>query len=177
MAKSHRLRLKDFHRAFLVREFACFSTPMEAADALKQEFGIEISPQGAQHYDVKSVGGKKAAKKWHELTEFAREAFLDDVKARIPESYKSVRIQELARASRIFKKRSNYLAMANMLERIAKEMGNIHTNRYEFTGKDRGPIKFAAIDDMTDDQIDQELRRIFKVGDGARVQPPPESEQ
>ena len=174
---SSKKKLKDFHRAFLVMEFACYSTPMEAADALKDEFGIEISPQGAQHYDVtKGQGKRQAAQKWHELFAVCRGAFLEDTKTRIPETHKAVRIQELAKASRAFKKSKNYMAMAAMLERIAKEVGNVHTNWREFTGKDRGPIKFQNIDDMTDDQIDAEIRRILKI-DGADVHPAPESTQ
>ena len=106
----------------------------------------------------------------------ARAAFLEHVSNEVPEAHKAFRIQQLARASRIFKQNKNYLAMANMLERIAKEMGNVHTNRHEFTGKGGGPIKFAEVDDMTDDQIDAELKRILNM-DGARVQPAPESKQ
>lgn len=177
MAKSHRAKLKDFHRAFLVAEFACFASPTEAAYALKQEFGREITPQGAQHYDVTSGAGKRAAPKWRELFAVARKAFLDDVQQRIPEVHKAVRIQELAKASRKFKASKNYLAMANMLERIAKEVGNVHTNRREFTGKDGGPIKYQDVDTMTDDQIDEELRRIFKIDDGADVHPALETKQ
>ncbi len=33
MAKTTK-KLNDYHRSFLVREFACFSTPMQAAEAL-----------------------------------------------------------------------------------------------------------------------------------------------
>ena len=174
--KSHKPKLKDLHRAFLVMEFACFSTPMQAADALKQEFGIEISPQGAQHYDVTSGAGRQAAKKWHDLFAVSRQAFLDDVEARVPESFKSVRVQELARASRIFKKRGNFMAMAAMLERIAKEMGDVHTNRREYTGKDGGAIKYQDVETMTDEQIDQELKQIFGIKD-ADVHKAPDSEQ
>ena len=160
MAKTAK-KLEDHHRAFLVAEFACFATPMEAADALREEYGIEITPQSAQHYDATSDAGRQAAKKWHELFDVSRQAFLDDVVARIPEAHKSVRIQELARASRIFKKRGNFMAMAAILERIAKEVGGAFTNRREVTGKDRGPIKYSEIATMTDEQIDLELKQIF----------------
>ena len=124
MAQSHAAKLKDYHRAFLVQQFACFSTPMDAADALRQEYGIEIAPQSAQHYDATSHAGSKAAKKWIELFGVARKAFLEDVETRVPEAYKAVRIHELAKASRKFKKSGNYMAMADMFERIAKESGN-----------------------------------------------------
>ena len=166
MAKSHAKKLKDYHRAFLVREFACFSTPMEAADALRQEYGIEIAPQSAQHYDATSFAGSRAAKKWIELFGVARTAFLEDVETRVPEAYKAVRIHELAKASRKFKKNGNYMAMADMFERIAKESGNVHTNRREFTGKDSGPIKVEAVSDMTDAQIDAELTRLWAKAHG-----------
>ncbi len=176
MAKTTK-KLRDHHRAFLVREFACFATPMEAADALREEYGIEIAPQSAQHYDATSGAGSDAAKKWHDLFDVSRQAFLDEVSERIPHAHKAVRIKKLARASDAFEKSKNYMAMARMLEQIAKEVGNVHTNRHEFTGKDRGAIQFAEVGDMTDDQIDQELRRLLNVGDGARVQPVPDSEQ
>ncbi len=166
MAKSHAKKLKDYHRAFLVREFACFSTPMEAADALRQEYGIEIAPQSAQHYDATSFAGSRAAKKWIELFGVARTAFLEDVETRVPEAYKAVRIHELAKASRTFKKKGNYMAMAQMLVLIAKEMGNVHTNRREFTGKDRGPIQVSAVSEMTDEQIDAELNRLWDKAHG-----------
>ena len=94
----------------------------------------------------------------------------------IPESNKAVRVQELAIAARHFKARGNYIAMANMLERIAKEMGNVYSNRREFTGKDRGPIKYQDIETMTDEQIDQELKQILGIKD-ADVHKAPGSEQ
>ena len=129
-----------------------------------------------ERYDPHKHAGRRIAQKWKDLFEHTRQAFLDDVAARIPEAYRSVRVQELARASRIFKKRSNYLAMASMLERIAKEMGGSFTNRRELTGKSAGPIQYEDVNTMTDDEIDQELRRLLNV-DGARVQPVPDSEQ
>ena len=160
MAKTTK-KLRDVHRAFLVREFACFATPMEAADALREEYGIEIAPQSAQHYDATSGAGSDAAKKWHDLFDVSRQAFLDEVSERIPHAHKAVRIKKLARASDAFEKSKNYMAMARMLEQIAREMGAAFTNRREFTGKDRGPIKYQDVETMTDEQLDQELERIL----------------
>ena len=174
MAKTTK-KLKDHHRAFLVREFACFATPMEAADALREEYGVEIAPQSAQHYDATSGAGSDAAKKWHDLFDVSRQAFLDDVKNRVPHAYKAVRIKKLARASDAFERQKNYMAMARMLEQIAKEVGNVHTNRHEFTGKDGGAIKFQDVGDMTDEQIADELRS-YGI-DPANVHPPNETKQ
>ncbi len=105
----------------------------------------------------------------HELFGRARKAFLEDVKSRIPHAHKALRIKKLARASDAFEKSKNYIAMARMLEQIAKEVGNVHTNRREFTGKDRGPIKYQDIETMTDEQIEDELKQIFAQSGHALV--------
>ena len=60
-----------------------------------------------------------------------------------------------------YKGQGNYMAMADMLERIAKEVGNVHTNRREFTGKDQGPIKYQDVETMTEEQIEDELKQIL----------------
>ncbi len=157
MGIKHKAKLTDITRAFLVREMACFASPKEAADAIKEKFGIDITPQGAEHYDATKVAGQDVAKKWQELFALTREAFLDDVKRSVPFANKSVRIRELARAAQIYKQSKNYMAMARVLEQIAKEVGNVHTNRREFTGKDGGPIRYADVGEMTDEQIYAEL--------------------
>ena len=82
--KSHKAKLDDVHRAFIVRELACFASPKEATEALKQEFGIEISPQAAEHYDPTKAAGKQSSKKWHEPFRLAREAFLEQVQVNRP---------------------------------------------------------------------------------------------
>ena len=159
MAKTAK-KLKDHHRTFLVREFACFATPTEAADALREEFSIVITPQAAQHYDATSHAGTQAAKRWHELFDAFRMGYLTDIASTVPEAHKAVRIHKLARASRAYGKKGNYVGMADMLERIAKEVGNVHTNRRELTGKGGGPIKYQDVETMTPDQIDAELREL-----------------
>ena len=159
MTKRKTKTLKDHHRAFLVKEFACFSSPAEAVNALKEEFGVEISPQGAQHYDATSSAGRQAAKKWHELFDVAREAFLEHVETRIPHAHKAVRIRKLARAADTFEQHGNYVAMASMLEKVAKELGNAYTNRFEHTGKSGGPIQYQPVDTMSEEQVDEELRQ------------------
>ena len=75
----------------------------------------------------------------------------------------------MAKAADYFEHAGNYMAMASMLERIAKEMGNVHTNRREFTGRDQGPIKYSEIADMTDEQLDQDIKRLLAQSGHALV--------
>ncbi len=91
---------------------------------------------------------------------------LTDVEKAVPHAHKAVRIKKLARASDAFESRGNYVAMAAMLEKIARELGNVHTNRREFTGKDQGPIKVESVANMTDEQIDAELERLWGIASG-----------
>ena len=170
MAKK-RKGLSDVHRIFLIREMACYSSPGEAADALKEIYGVEITPQGAQYYNPETRIGRELAKKWVSLFETTRAAFLKHITEEVPEAHKAVRVRELARASRRFKRSGNYVAMADMFERIAKEMGNVHTNRREFTGKDRGPVQFEDVSMMTDEQIAAELDELLRRKDPASVHP------
>ena len=48
--------------------------------------------------------------------------------------------------------------MGRMLEMIAKEIVGAFTNKHELTGAHGGPIRYADIGDMTDEQIYAELR-------------------
>ena len=152
--------LTDIHRSFIVQQVACFLSPSETAAAVNEEFGITVSRQAMERYDPNKRAGQRIAQRWKELFALARQAFLEEVQASIPLAHKAVRIKELARAANSFKASKNYLAMARMLEQIAKEVGNVHTNRHEFTGKDGGPIRYQDTETMTDEQIIQELKEL-----------------
>ncbi|MEQ9131085.1 MAG: DUF2280 domain-containing protein [Salinisphaeraceae bacterium] len=160
MAARKRGKLKDEHRHFVVQRLACFDTPKEVAEALRDEHGVEISPQSVEAYDPNKRAGRDLAQKWRDLFEKTRADFQDNLEKYVPEASKVVRVRHLAHAARAFKGRGNYVGMADMMERIAKEVGNVHTNRRELTGKDGGPIK-TAHSDLTDDQLDERLAKIM----------------
>ena len=157
--KRKRKGLTSVSRAFIVRELAFYSTPTEVAEMVLETFHVKMTPQNVQKYDPSKVAGKDCAKCWREMFYDLRAKFLDHLDQHIPEANKAVRVHNLALASRKYKKKEEYTAMADMYERIAKELGNVHTNRREHTGKAGGPIKYQDIDMMTEDQVDAELRR------------------
>ncbi len=158
-SKRRRNRLTDPQKRFIIDRLACFDSPKEVADAIKEEFGISISPQACEHYDPNKRAGHQLARHLAALFEDTRRRFLKYVDAHIPEANAAVRIHHLARAARAYKERGNYVAMANMLQIIAKERGGAFTNRRELTGRDRGPIKLLELDTMSEAQVDEELRR------------------
>ena len=159
-------KLNDLHRAFIVRELALYASPKQAAEALNERFGVVVTPQATERYHPHKKMGLRMAQKWVDLFEEARKAFHDYIEKHVPSANKAVRVQRLERAANALENAKNYYGMADMLERIAKEMGNVHTNRREFTGKNQGPIKIEAVADMTDEQIDAELERLWGIAHG-----------
>ena len=151
-------KLNDEQRAFIVRQIACFSTPQEAANALYQEFGVKVTPQNIEKYDYRKQAGKKCAKKWRVLFDAARQQFITNFADSATNSHKAVRIRELSKAADHYKKAGNFMAMSAMYEKIAKEIGNVYANRTELTGKGGGAIKVEAVEDMTKEQVEAELR-------------------
>ncbi len=150
-------KLNDEQRAFLVREIACFARPTEAAEALFAEYGIEVTATNVEKYDYTKRAGRRCAKKWKVLLKATRAAFIKNIANRVPHAHKSYRIKKLAKAADDFERVGNWMQMANMLEKVAKEIGGAYTNRFEHTGKDGGPIKYQPVQEMTEDELDAEI--------------------
>ncbi len=172
MAAGRPSKLSEEQRTFIVQQLACYATPTETAEAVHEQFRIEITPQRAEKFDHTKRAGRKCAKKWHVLFDATREAFVKHIADCVPEAHKAVRIQELAKAARSFKDDKKYIAMASMLEKIAKEVGGVYTNRHEFTGKDRGPIQFEDVSEMTTEMLESELDRLWAKRQGTEVPTP-----
>lgn len=49
--------LKNEVKAFIVQAIACFDTPSQVAQAVRQEFGIELSRQQCEAYDPTKYAG------------------------------------------------------------------------------------------------------------------------
>ena len=90
-----------------------------------------------------------------------RKAFCKHIAERVPHAEKAYRVRKLAKAADAYEKAKNWVAMAGMLEKIAKEIGGSYTNRYEHTGKGGGPIKYEDVTDMTTEQLESEADRLW----------------
>lgn len=163
-------------KAFLVQKLACFATPGEAAEALKAERGVEVTAQGAEHYDPTKRAGRSLAENLKTLFHETRKAYREQLD-NIPIANAAVRLERLERGCRIAMQRGNYVLAASLMEQAAKEKGGSFTNRREFTGKDGGPIQHEDVTLMTDDEIDRELMRLLGGANPASVQAAPEAKQ
>lgn len=127
MARRGEPTLTDEARTYVVGALACFDPPGVVAKAVKDEFGLKITPQGVEAYDPTKRAGRTLAAKWKTLFEETRKAFIEDT-AKIGVSHKAVRLRALERMAAKAETQGNIVVAAQLYEQIAKEMGNAYTN-------------------------------------------------
>ncbi len=136
--------LPDEIKRFIVMRLACWDTPSQVAEAVKDEFEIVVSRQRVHVYDPTKKAGSELSDGLKKLFIATRKKFLDDT-SEIGIAHKSVRLRMLDRAARKAETIGNYMGMAELCERAAKEVGEAYTNKHkhELTGKDGKPLAAA----------------------------------
>jgi hypothetical protein len=136
-------QMTDQVKAFVVQALASFDTPTQVADAVKQEYGIQMTPQTVQAYDPTKYAGRNLAPKWKIYFEKAREAFVTESSS-IPIAHRSTRLRALQRMAAKAEAKGNFPLAAALNKQAAEEMGNAYTNKREITGKDGKDLPVAA---------------------------------
>jgi len=156
-------RLSNEQRVFIVTQIACYTEPPEIAKELYERWGVTVKKETIHRYDpTRQSGHHRLHSRWKELFFRIREDFISEISDKIPEAHKAVRVKMLARAARKAETKGDTPLMADCLERIAKELGGVFTNRREVTGRGGGPIQFEEINQMTDEQIRSELESYYE---------------
>jgi hypothetical protein len=134
--------LSDDVKTFIVQALACFDTPSQVSDAVKEQFGVSLARQQCEGYDPTKKSAHGLAKKWRELFEETRKQFLDET-GRIPIANQAYRLRVLDRLVVKAEKQGNAAMVSQLLEQAAKESGGAFTNKHrmEHTGKDGAPIE------------------------------------
>lgn len=132
-------KLNEAMQRFIVQALACYDTPSQVAEAVKEEFGIEITRQQAASYDYTKTMGRTLAKKWRVLFDDTRTKFRAEV-AEIPIADQAYRLRTLQRMLGDAVKRKNIVLASQLLEQAAKEQGGMFTNKRELSGPGGGPI-------------------------------------
>jgi hypothetical protein len=138
-------KINDEIRLFIVKRLACYDTPQEVADAVKEEFDIEVDRNQTSLYDPTKAKGKKLGKKWADIFHETRKKFLEDL-SELPLANPAVRVAELSKLYQNAKTRKNAVLAAAHLEQIAKEVGGVYSNKIRLTGGDKGdsPVQVVA---------------------------------
>lgn len=148
--------LTDPVKQAITQAMACFDTPSQVVDMVKQEYGLEITRQQAAAYDPTKLSGRNMSKKLVAVFNATRENFLKDVST-IPIAQQSYRLRVLQRALTKVEKQGNTAMVAQLLEQAAKESGGAFTNRRELTGKSGGPLMTANV---TSEELKQAVQSV-----------------
>lgn len=160
-------KLSDEAKTYVVQALACFETPSEVAEAVNREFGVEITKQSVEKYDPTKVAGANVAKRWRQLFEATRKAFLEDT-ATIAISHRAVRLKALQRMAEKAERMKNYPLAAQLYEQAAKEVGDAYTNRRQLTGANGKPLippTVPVTPGMTPQQAAEAYQALLNAGE------------
>ncbi|EKT4561889.1 DUF2280 domain-containing protein [Pseudomonas putida] len=120
--------LKNDVKAFIVQALACFDTPTQVSQAVKQEFDIDVTRQQVEQHDPTKRAGANLAAKWRVLFEDTRKRFREET-AEIPIANRAFRLRGLGRMAEKAENMRNLALTAQLYEQAAKECGDMYVNR------------------------------------------------
>lgn len=132
--------LKEDVKLAIVQALACFDTPSQVAEFVKQEYGLVVPRQQVAMYDPTKAAGKNLSKKLAEIFHATRAAFLERVPD-VPIAQQAYRLRVLQRQLERAEKQGNVAMVSSLLEQAAKELGGVFTNRREHTGAGGAPLQ------------------------------------
>ncbi|HDS1765652.1 DUF2280 domain-containing protein [Pseudomonas putida] len=120
--------LRSEVKAFIVQALACFDTPTQVVEAVKKEFGVDVSRQVCEGHDPTKYAGRGLAKRWADMFHACRERFTTET-ADIPIAHRAYRLRALGRMAEKAESMKNMALTAQLLEQAAKEVGDVYVNR------------------------------------------------
>ncbi|MGY2337964.1 DUF2280 domain-containing protein [Pseudomonas sp. SDO5532_S415] len=120
--------LKNDVKAFIVQALACFDTPTQVSQAVKQEFDVDVTRQQVEQHDPTKRAGVNLAGKWVTLFHDTRKRFREET-AEIPIANRAFRLRALGRFVERAETMKNIGLAMQILEQAAKEVGDIYVNR------------------------------------------------
>ena len=115
--------INDEIKEFIVRGLATFDTPSEVVEAVKANFGVELSRQQVYAYDPRC--SQPPAQRWRELHAATRAAFLAE-QAEIGITHKTYRLRLLDRMVHYSVKHHYRRDTAAFLRQAARECGGLY---------------------------------------------------
>ena len=120
--------LSDDVKAFVVQALACFDTPSQVAEAVKDEFGLVIPRQQVALYDPTKATGKNLANKWRHLFEATRDEWRKGV-TEVPIANRVFRLRALDRMAVKAERMRNLPLAVQIHKQAAQEVGDVYVNK------------------------------------------------
>lgn len=128
-------KLNHDQQTFIVQCLARYMAPLEIAELVKEEFGIEVGRELIRGYNPEQ---RDVAAKWKTIFDETRAVFLKSV-SHIGIAHQAYRLAELQRL--YHRAGKNLMLKKELLEQAAKEVGGAFTNRREIAGPGGAPIQ------------------------------------
>lgn len=151
-----RLKLEADAKIYIVQRLACFDSPSQVAKAIKEDMGLDVSPQACEGYDPTKVCGSGLSQKLREVFEQTRQKFLNDT-TQIAVSHRAFRLRALERMAKRAEEKGNMVLAASLLEQAAKECGGSYTNQRTVEARLATPL--GSIDSDTIKRMAGEICR------------------
>ena len=132
-------KLTEAGQRAVVQWLAMGLSSAQIANLCKEHFGVALTRQAIGYYDPASVAGSGLSEELRALFVETRERFFQAVDL-IPIRHLAIRLHRLEDLYQREIDRGNLEAAARRLEDAAKEVGGLHTNRREVTGRDGEPF-------------------------------------
>ncbi|MBV4477875.1 DUF2280 domain-containing protein [Pseudomonas botevensis] len=136
--------LKNDVKAFIVQALACFDTPTQVSQAVKQEFGVDVSRQQVEQHDPTKRAGANLAVKWQTLFHDTRQRFREET-AEIPIANRAYRLRAMNRFVERAESMKNIGLAMQILEQAAKEVGDVYVNRQKKSDDESEPSVPTAV--------------------------------
>ena len=120
--------LKNEVKSFIAQALACFDTPSQVVESVKNEFGVVVTRQQVETHDPTKAAGKGLAVKWATLFHDTRKRFRDET-ADIPIANRAFRLRAMNRFVEKAETMKNIGLAMQILEQAAKEAGDMYVNR------------------------------------------------
>lgn len=120
--------LSEAAKRFIVQALACYDTPSQVAEAVKEEFGIDVPRNQVGQYDPTKVAGRALAKKWRTLFDETRKRFREETEE-IPIAQRAYRLRKMGQIAAKAEQMRNLPLVLQILEQAAKEAGDAYVNK------------------------------------------------
>ncbi|WP_395602417.1 DUF2280 domain-containing protein [Pseudomonas sp. A1230] len=131
--------LKNDVKAFIVQALACFDTPTQVSQAVKQEFDVDVTRQQVEQHDPTKRAGVNLAAKWQTLFHDTRTRFREET-AEIPIANRAFRLRAMNRFVERAETMKNIGLAMQILEQAAKEVGDVYVNRQKKNDDESEPV-------------------------------------
>lgn len=127
--------LTDDVKRFIVERLACYDTPKQVADAVREAFAVEVDRRQVERYDAERPG-KKPGEKWCATFKATRERFLEETSA-IGITHKAVRLRWLHQLATRAMEKGNAPEARAAMRQAAEDVGGVYTNKRDVTVREK----------------------------------------